>query len=143
MLNNDYKIITKALANRMKSVLDTIINMDQTGFMKGRYIGDCYLFNIVIEILAIELRANPDIEAVELCNNMKKILGQYADDIWIITKFSQDSYNAVIQVFERYRKSSGLKINYDKTEVVRLGAMRFSNAMLYSTFNLKWSSGAG
>ena len=38
MLNNDYKIISKALAIRLKHTLDEIISEDQTGFMKGRQI---------------------------------------------------------------------------------------------------------
>lgn len=38
MLNVDFKIYSKALANRMKRVLPTIISEDQTGFMKGRNI---------------------------------------------------------------------------------------------------------
>lgn len=40
LLNVDYKIITKVLANRMKKVLVDIIHHDQTGFLKGRYIGE-------------------------------------------------------------------------------------------------------
>ena len=40
LLNTDYKIAAKALANRIKSVLPSIINNDQTGFMKNRFIGE-------------------------------------------------------------------------------------------------------
>ena len=40
LLNIDYKISTKAIANRIKKVLNTIINDSQTGFLKGRYIGE-------------------------------------------------------------------------------------------------------
>ena len=40
MLNNDYKIITKALSNRMKFALEEIIHEDQVGFLKGWYIGE-------------------------------------------------------------------------------------------------------
>ena len=39
LLNCDYKIVAKALANRVKIFLRKI-NSDQTGFMKGRFIGD-------------------------------------------------------------------------------------------------------
>jgi len=40
LLNIDYKVATKAIANRIKKVLPLIISFDQTGFMKNRYIGE-------------------------------------------------------------------------------------------------------
>ena len=40
LLNVDYKIATKTIANRVKSVLTKIIDHSQTGFIKGRYIGE-------------------------------------------------------------------------------------------------------
>jgi hypothetical protein len=36
----DYKIIAKALAERMKSVISSVVHKDQTGFLKNRYIGE-------------------------------------------------------------------------------------------------------
>ena len=38
LLNNDYKILAKLLANRFKNVINNIIDHDQTGYLKGRYI---------------------------------------------------------------------------------------------------------
>ena len=40
LLNTDYKILTKALANRLQRVLLSIINTDQTASIKGRTIND-------------------------------------------------------------------------------------------------------
>jgi hypothetical protein len=40
LLNVDYKILTKVIANRIKRLLNTLIDNSQTGFIKGRYIGE-------------------------------------------------------------------------------------------------------
>ena len=40
LLNVDLKIATKAIAKRLESVLTKLIHPDQTGFVKGRYIGE-------------------------------------------------------------------------------------------------------
>jgi len=40
LLNTDYKIATKVLARRLERVLPFIINPDQTGYIKGRYIDE-------------------------------------------------------------------------------------------------------
>ena len=40
LLNVDYKIATKAIADRIKQILPSIISSQQTDFIKGRYIGE-------------------------------------------------------------------------------------------------------
>ena len=40
LLNVDYKIAAKCIANRVKKVITSIISEEQTGFIKGRYIGE-------------------------------------------------------------------------------------------------------
>jgi len=39
LLNCDYKIAAKAIVNRFKQVLPNLIDNDQTGFLKGKFIG--------------------------------------------------------------------------------------------------------
>ena len=40
LLNVDYKILTKVISKRIEKTLPKIINPDQTGYVKGRYIGE-------------------------------------------------------------------------------------------------------
>ena len=40
LLNTDYKIVIKCIASRLKQVLSSIAHPDQTGYQKGRYIGE-------------------------------------------------------------------------------------------------------
>ena len=51
LLNSDYKLAAKCIANRIKQVLFKIINRDQTGFVKGRYIGEN--INRILNLLEI------------------------------------------------------------------------------------------
>lgn len=49
MVNIDYKTLTMILASRLMKVLQLLISPDQTGFLKGRYLGDAIL--LVINII--------------------------------------------------------------------------------------------
>ena len=40
LLNTDYKILTKLLATRLQKVIPTLVDSDQVGYIKGRYIGE-------------------------------------------------------------------------------------------------------
>ena len=50
LLNVDYKIASKGIAKRIEPVLSSFIHPDQTGFVKGQYIGESIrLISDVIE----------------------------------------------------------------------------------------------
>ena len=40
LVNVDYKIATKAIANRVKCVISSLVHNSQTGFLKDIYIGE-------------------------------------------------------------------------------------------------------
>ncbi|KAL9962757.1 hypothetical protein ACROYT_G031895 [Oculina patagonica] len=55
LLNCDYKIAAKSVASRIKGVLPSVINSDQTGFQKNRFIGEnIRLLNSILSYTDIE-----------------------------------------------------------------------------------------
>ena len=77
------------------------------------------LFIIVVEILAIEIRSNRNINGIDV--NGKNIkLCLLADDTTLFLKDLQ-SLHLVLNLMFMFKKSSGLKINYSKTQVLQIG----------------------
>ena len=56
LLNIDYKIATKSIANRLKRIINHLIDTEQTGFIKGRYIGENV--RLIIEVMEYLERKN-------------------------------------------------------------------------------------
>ena len=211
LLNVDYKIASKAIANRFTHFLPKIINSNQVGYIKGRNIienirtiadllehlkdnnlpgvlvnidfekafdsvnwkflflvlkkfnfgtslikwiemfytnitsciinnghasqyfnvergvrqGDPlspYLFILVVEIMAAQIRQEQDIEGLRIENMVLKLL-QYADDTNGLLK-DEKSAEAFLRTVKDFGSYSGLRLNTDKTEAMWLGSYR-------------------
>ena len=68
LLNTDYKIMTKCIATRLKNNLIKIINKNQSGFIKGRYIGD----NIRSLLEVIDLAEDENLSCIALSIDFEK-----------------------------------------------------------------------
>ena len=225
LLETDYKLVEKVLANRLKPALEEIINQDQKGFLKGRHIGcnirrildliqyaednqieaslllldfekcfdrveikallaalkyfgvgesylkwtkliytnskscvmnngffsewfnvtrslrqggpnSAYYFLVVAEILAIELRKNTHITGI-LINDVKKILGQFADDMDLYLLGEESIVNAV-ETIRQFEKHSGFRMSYEKTVLYRIGSLSKAKAKMYTVKNIRW-----
>ena len=78
-----------------------------------------YLFILVVEILAINIRESKQIKGIKISNREIK-LTQYGDDTTAIMK-DQNSAELFLELTKQFSKCSGLKINFDKTEGIWLG----------------------
>ena len=56
LLNVDYKIPTKIIAKRIEKVLPRIINPNQTGYVKGRFIGEN--IRLIQDVMSLTKNAN-------------------------------------------------------------------------------------
>ena len=70
LLNVDYKIASKAIAKRLieKVLPNLLINQDQTGFVKGRYIGQ----NIRLLLDVLEETKKQDLPGILLLLDFRK-----------------------------------------------------------------------
>ena len=98
------------------------------------------IFLICAETLALMLRENENICGITI-GDINKLLNQYADDADIFMIFDQKSLDHAPMTLEEFRKMSGFTISYDKTQILRIGALRNSNAMLYTAKKITWTNG--
>ena len=97
-----------------------------------------YLFIIYTEFSAIKIRQNSKIKGTKIHNTEFKI-SQYADDTSIFLDGSSDALNCTIIELDKFANVSGLKINFDKTQVVWIGSKKHST----SAIKTKWKFSSG
>ena len=110
---------------------------------RGLFQGNPYSpfgFVLIIELLAITIRQNKDIRGINI-KGMEFLLSMFADDIDILIPKDVKVWQQLQYTFKEFENLSGLKVNYDKTSVYRLGSLRSSRALDYALRKLQWSEG--
>ena len=67
-----------------------------------------------------------------------KIDSQCADDIWAIILNRQDVFDELLNVFDEFYEFSGLKINYEKAQILHIGTNDNNFVRPISEKPLKW-----
>ena len=99
---------------------------------------------LVIEILALQLRANPNIVGFTV-EGEKIISTHYADDAVIVITQNR-CFKEVYKDLQDYEKASGAKINYDKTRGLWVGKWKnrtddpFQDLYPENTKPIKWTN---
>ena len=99
-----------------------------------------YLFILCVEMLAIRIRGDNLIKGITLPGCNVKLI-QYADDMAFITDGSDISFKSVISNLEYFHSISGLKVNYDKTYIFSIGALRLSKNIVKGFHRFVWDPG--
>ena len=98
------------------------------------------IFAIIIELLGISIRSDVRLEGLET-ENFTYLLGQYADDLWVVLQPEESNMNRLLEIMESFCTFAGLNVNYNKTVAFKLGPCRDSNAKFYTKKELAWSEG--
>ena len=100
------------------------------------------LFVLAIEILLIAIRTNEKVKpyeySVPLPGKLQHKVEAFADDVNIIMPRDKESIREVIHILDRFEVLSGLKVNRDKTQVLRIGKGAISDPILCPELGLKW-----
>ena len=81
------------------------------------------------EILAAKIRSNKNIKGIKI-NNTEIKLSQYADDTSAYLDGSQTSLEETLNELDIFANISGLKTNFDKTQVVWIGSNKYSTHLI-------------
>ena len=103
--------------------------------------GCCYspgIFNLVIELLGLGIRQNVNIKGIQL-NTEEIKAGQYANDLWTILMATKDNVDKTIKEILEFGTYSGLRLNFDKCAVIRIGPFCNSEVKFYTLRRLYWS----
>ena len=98
-----------------------------------------YCFILCAEILAIKVRNNKNIKGITI-NGQEILLSQYADDTCLVLDGSPRSLQSSLDELYYFSTTSGLKINYSKTQVIWIGSMKYSRETLCNKYNLQWGN---
>ena len=100
-----------------------------------------YLFTMCVELLAMKIRNNIYIEGLCINSAEEQKISQYADDTSLSLLYSEKSLKETLHIFNEFELISGLKMNLDKTEIMRIGAIKHSEEKLLPEVKLKWTKG--
>ena len=93
------------------------------------------LYVMVIEVLALQLRSNPNIVGFQI-EQEKFVSAHYMDDSTIIIKQNR-CFKEVIKELSDYENASGAKINYQKTKGLWTGSWK---GRRNTPLDIKWTS---
>uniref|UniRef100_A0A803PAY0 Reverse transcriptase domain-containing protein n=1 Tax=Cannabis sativa TaxID=3483 RepID=A0A803PAY0_CANSA len=107
-----YKIVSKAIANRLKSIMEDVISPTQSAFLSDRLIFD----NILIAqemIRAINHRKTGKIGSAPAVSHLL-----FADDTLIFAKATHSSCNALQAALQLYNQATGQRVNFGKSSIL-------------------------
>ena len=113
-----------------------IINLER-GCRQGDPISP-YIFVLSVELLGTAFREHTQLQGYRVGNREHRV-SQFADDTTLFITSSEMNLRLCMNILGEFYLVSGLKINVDKTKVVKFGRDRDSSDILCPDLNLIWT----
>ena len=107
---------------------------------RGVHQGCCispHIFILTGQVFAHILEHNDHIDGIT-AHGIFLLLSQFADDTSLFLKANRNELNSVIDSLALAERNLGLKVNYDKTTIYRIGSSQHTIARLYTQKNFVW-----
>ena len=97
----------------------------------------CYLFILVMDVIAKRIQSNNEIRGIGVANEEQKIL-MYADDTVCFIEPNERCIRKLFQELGWFAKFSGLRPNIEKTQAMWIGSGHKDTDIFESNVNLQW-----
>ena len=98
-----------------------------------------YVFVLAAEIMATAVREKKTIKGISVYNKEQKI-SLYADDTTLYLAANEKNLMAALSALQEFEKISGLKINIEKTKIIKIGVWGDSRINFCKGKNLIWTT---
>lgn len=95
-----------------------------------------YLFNLVVEPLAIQLKASQKFTGLRINHNIEFRVSQYADDLIVFLEANESSLKGVVEEINHFSSFSGLRLNIAKTKCLPIGCI--SDSLVSNSLGIKF-----
>ena len=138
---NTIQVIKSLQKNSMSKIVQNGHSSDNIKLSRGCRQGDPispYLFVLAVELLGVSIRENKNLYGYKVKGKEHRV-SQFADDTTLFLQYNERNLRLCMDILNEFYMISGLKINVDKTKVIKFGKDRDSSDVLCPDLNLIWT----
>ena len=98
-----------------------------------------YITNLLLELVEETFRNHPGTEDVTIDGKEHRI-SQFANNATMFMSFNEEILRRRMDILNKFHTISGLKINLEKTKVIKFKKLRHSRITLCEDMNLIWTN---